>query len=215
MSSFWLKYQDYPPIKLRTRILDVLDGEVAEVGDLIAVLFTPNPRESIGLPGTNMGPITLHQMVDGVIFMLPRGLPLTQVIGGQSEESPLIVRRLNDTLTMDEYMLNVEIPAVVYTDQPTFSNTSGNYPIPTHVTWDGFDQAVLAFIDQNHDKHFYRVAPPTFLELQVANEVQTLQPLVFCNLLRVASKCFVSGSKFVPGTQPQPTSNGIIFCLIF
>ena len=141
--------------------------------------------------------LSLHSIVDGEENMLEIDTLLSTITFGSTARNPLVIRSINDTITMDEYMA-WSLPRPVYDNPVLRPNSSGSYwKQPTHVfQWPGFKQSVIDWIADNHHQHSERIDRPVFVPRVITEEVQTLQPFILDNLLSVSGKCFIPPSEF-------------------
>jgi len=116
---------------------------------------------------------------------------------GLDSKKPLILKSRSDTITMEEHMI-WSLPQPVYDNPVSRPNSSGStWKKPTQVfLWSDFKQSVVSWIDDNHQQHSQRVDRPVFVPRVITEEVQTLQPFIFDNLLAVSAKCFIPPSEF-------------------
>jgi hypothetical protein len=117
---------------------------------------------------------------------------------GLDDIQPLMIRSMSDTITMDEYMV-WPLPRTVYRNAVSTPNISGStWKKPTHVfLWHDFKYSTFNWISVNHQQHSQRVERPVFVPRVITEEVQTLQPFIFDNLLKVSSNCFIPPSEFM------------------
>ena len=194
MPRLYIQYQNNTPVPIFTQNLPIPQGEEPVVADLVAA-FQARPGSLLAT--TDSGLLTLHSSVDGPAIPGNTLLASIQQPAG-SYQQPLIIRSLNDTITMDEHMI-WPLPQPVYDNPVSRPNTSGStWKKPTHVfLWSDFKQSVVSWIDDNHQQHSQRVQRPVFVSgIIITEEVQSLQPFIKLNLLDVSAKCFIPPSEF-------------------
>ena len=153
-------------------------------------------RQNSLLANTPLELLTLHSAVNGPA--IPGNTLLIDIqLPVGSYEQPIMIRSMNDTITMGEYMV-WPLPKSVYDHPASRPNNSGStWKKPTHVfLWSDFKQSVVSWIDDNHQQHSHRVERPVFVPRVITEEVQSLQPFILDNLLNVSAKCFIPPSEF-------------------
>lgn len=144
---------------------------------------------------------------------------------GTTSATALIIESRNDSITMDEYM-TFRLPRPVYDNPVARPNSSGSHSKkPTHVfLWPGFEQAVVRWVEDNHQQHSRRLERPVFVDgIVITEEVQSLQPFIKLNLLDISAKCFIPSSEFkarrqIPSCVGEPdhlmTRDGEIVAIV-
>ena len=195
----FVKYLENQPVKIETHysVDQICPKALSDVADVIGA-FQSLPASP--LADVFLEHLTLHSVVDGVESVLVGNNPLSSIpAASYSFDNPLIINSERDTITMDKYMVS-QLPDAVYINAVTRANTTnGSWNQTIHVfPWSDFEKSVNDWIEANHLQHSERVKKPNFIPRNISDEVQTLQPFIFDNLLEVSSKCFIKQSQFQP-----------------
>jgi hypothetical protein len=216
MLQFFVRYLDSIPIKVDTHINEQRtrrEFPLEDVADLIGVF---QARLGSLLANTDSGLITIHLPAntsrsesglqdssfisqDSFSTSIHPSLRLCSLGGlGSNYNHPLLIKSLNDSITMNEY-LAYTLPSPVYIGSVSRPNSCGNNSImPANVTrWAEFESSVNTWIQSQTSQHSHRVKRPFFVPRLISAEVPTLQPFIMDNMLTVASKCFSPPSDFV------------------
>ena len=176
------------------------DRPLEIVGDLVAAFFPNTAPNELGqytlhLPeGVDISSLSADCFADSGKTTLRTGLPLTSLNGlGLDHLHPLIIRSLNDTITIDDYM-KIELPLARYHDRlPDASSTEVSIAVSPKVvsSWVNFESDVQDWVNSN--QRLERIKKPLFIPFEqqqiIAEEVPQLQPFLNENLLNNASNC--------------------------
>ena len=232
---FFVKYLDYQPVEIETHHIGEEDRKktLTIVGHLITVFFP-----SVDL--VTLCQYTIHLPLDVDKYSLSKDCYYTDVkngttlhVGcklsalgsiGSNPYQPLIIRSVNDKITMGEFMI-WPLPQTCYDNAVSSPNISGaSWPKPAHVfLWPDFKQKIVSWIGDNHQQHSQRVERPVFVPRVITEEVPHLQPFILDNLLYISAKCFIPKSEFkaqrqVPSCFGKPdhvmTRDGKIIAIV-
>ena len=161
---FYIKYRHHQPILIETYY--DCDTErrrpLLVISHLISACASGVTRKLLGLPD-DFNSLSVHSVVNGIeSTALRTDLLLSELAGSSNYDNPLIIRSLNDSLTIDDYML-LNLPSPVYSPNIPLSNSSRyHWKKPAHVfLWSDFPQKASNWIDANHLQHsqFRRSSP--------------------------------------------------------
>ena len=212
--EFYLKYQENPAFMVRTHILDKISFKwvqtIDNVGDLIAAYFSRTPPNELaqftlhlpdGVPSSALDKDCFTSTDSTCTPALRPGLKLEQLGAfGTDDSRPLVLRSLNDTITMDEYMKTAPPVATYHSRLPAPSITDvTNTTAPDHILqWMDFEDNVRRWVDKTSAIHAdQKLARPAFAEMMISQETPELQSFVKLSLLDPASECCPS-CDFVP-----------------